>query len=45
MPELEELNFFTDTNLVADPYPYMEAMRQGCPVRREPHQNVMVVTG
>ena len=23
----------------------MEAMRAGCPVRREPHHNVMVVTG
>ncbi|MET0898111.1 MAG: cytochrome P450 [Mycobacterium sp.] len=45
MTELETLNFFTDQTLVADPYPYMEAMRSGCPVRREPHQNVMVVTG
>lgn len=45
MTELETLNFFTDQTLVADPYPYMEAMRSGCPVRREPHHNVMVVTG
>ncbi|WP_199254847.1 cytochrome P450 [Mycolicibacterium mengxianglii] len=45
MTDLETLNFFTDQTLVADPYPYMEAMRSGCPVRREPHQNVMVVTG
>jgi cytochrome P450 family 150 subfamily A5 len=43
--DLESLNFFTDQTLVADPYPYMEAMREGCPVRREPHHNVMVVTG
>ena len=45
MTELEQLDFFRDQSLVADPYPYMEAMRSGCPVRREPHQNVMVVTG
>ncbi len=45
MTELEKLDFFTDQSLVADPYPYMEAMRSGCPVRREPHQNVLVVTG
>ncbi|MDF2823907.1 MAG: cytochrome [Mycobacterium sp.] len=43
--ELETLDFFTDQGLVADPYPYMAAMRSGCPVRREPHQDVMVVTG
>ncbi|MFN8228438.1 MAG: cytochrome P450 [Mycobacterium sp.] len=45
MTELDQLDFFTDPNLVADPYPYMEAMREGCPVRREPHKNVIVVTG
>ena len=45
MTGLDQLNFFTDQSLVADPYPYMEAMRDGCPVKREPHQNVMVVTG
>ncbi|MBI3214324.1 MAG: cytochrome P450 [Mycobacterium sp.] len=45
MTELEQLDFFRDQSLVADPYPYMDAMRSGCPVRREPHQNVMVVTG
>jgi cytochrome P450 family 150 subfamily A5 len=44
MTELESLDFFTDQTLIADPYPYMEAMQQ-CPVRREPHQNVLVVTG
>ncbi len=45
MTELEQPDFFRDQTLIADPYPYMEAMRDGCPVRREPHQNVMVVTG
>jgi cytochrome P450 family 150 subfamily A5 len=45
MTELEQLDFFTDPTMVADPYPYMQAMREGCPVRREPHKNVMMVTG
>jgi cytochrome P450 len=45
MSEVEQLDFFTDQTLVSDPYPYMEAMRSGCPVRREPHKNVMMVTG
>jgi cytochrome P450 len=45
MTELTNLDFFSDQSLVEDPYPYMEAMREGCPVRREPHQNVLVVTG
>lgn len=45
MTELDQINFFKDQSVVADPYPYMEAMRAGCPVRREPHHNVLVVTG
>ena len=31
MTELEQLDFFRDQTLVADPYPYMEAMRDGLP--------------
>ncbi|MEE2032889.1 cytochrome P450 [Rhodococcus chondri] len=45
MTDYETLNFFTDPDLVENPYPYYDAMRQGCPVKREPHQNVMMVTG
>lgn len=45
MTELDQLDYFRDQSLVADPYPYMEAMRAGCPVKREPHHNVLVVTG
>jgi cytochrome P450 len=45
MSDLEALNFFRDDALVADPYPYFEALRGQCPVRREPHHNVMMVTG
>jgi cytochrome P450 len=42
--DLENLDFFTDTSLVADPYPYYDAIRQ-CPVRREPHHDVVLVSG
>ncbi|MBF0662374.1 cytochrome P450 [Rhodococcus sp. (in: high G+C Gram-positive bacteria)] len=45
MTELEKLNFFTDPSLVGDPSPYYDAMRESCPVKREPHHNVMMVTG
>jgi cytochrome P450 len=39
------MNFFRDPELVADPYPYYEALRERCPVTREPHHGVMMVTG
>jgi cytochrome P450 len=43
--DFEEMNFFRDDRLVADPYPYFDALREQCPVRREPHHDVMMVTG
>jgi cytochrome P450 len=43
--DVEALNFFKDDSLVADPNPYYEAMRSKCPVRREPHLGVVMVTG
>ena len=42
---LDEPNFFRDPELVADPYPFFEAMREECPVRRESHEDVVLVTG
>ena len=36
-PNLDEIDFFRDQTLVADPYPYFEFMREQCPVRREPN--------
>jgi len=30
--DLEAANFFTDTELVRDPYPYFDALRSRCPV-------------
>jgi cytochrome P450 len=43
--DYEALNFFRDAGLVADPYPYLDALRGQCPVRREPHHDVLMVTG
>jgi len=43
--DFEDVDFFTDKALIADPYPYFEALRQKCPVQREPHKNVVMVTG
>jgi cytochrome P450 len=43
--DIDAIDFFTDQSLVADPYPYYESLRQQCPVRREPHHDVVMVTG
>jgi cytochrome P450 len=42
---LQAMNFFRDERVVQDPYPYLEAMRTQCPVQREPHHDVVMVTG
>ena len=38
-----EKDFFRDDELVSDPY--LAALRNKCPVRREPHHDVVMVTG
>ena len=43
--DITELDFFRDQRLVEDPYPYYEALRERCPVTREPHHGVTMVTG
>jgi cytochrome P450 len=43
--DFESMDFFRDDRLVADPYPYLAAMREKCPVLREPNHDVMMVTG
>ncbi|MEI7715641.1 MAG: cytochrome P450 [Mycobacterium sp.] len=43
--EFAEMDFFRDERLVADPYPYYEALRHQCPVTREQHHRVTMVTG
>ena len=45
MTDFEAMDFFRGDELVADPYPYFDALREQCPVRREPHHGVMMVTG
>ena len=45
MTDVDAVNFFRDDEMVADPYPYYEALRAECPVRREPHENVVMITG
>lgn len=45
MPQLQELDFFTDTGVSDDPYPWIEAMRGQGAVTTEPHHNSVVVTG
>ncbi|MCI3274321.1 cytochrome P450 [Streptomyces cylindrosporus] len=45
MDDFEAIDFFRDEALVADPYPYFEALRGRCPVQRENHHDVMMVTG
>jgi cytochrome P450 len=43
--DFDAIDFFTDASLVADPYPYFDALRDGCPVRPESHHGVVMVTG
>ncbi|WP_053753660.1 cytochrome P450 [Streptomyces sp. MMG1533] len=45
MTDFEAMDFFRDERLVADPYPYFDALRGQCPVKRENHHDVMMVTG
>jgi cytochrome P450 len=40
-----EPDFFRDDALVTDPYPYFDELRERCPVWREPHHDVVMVTG
>jgi cytochrome P450 family 150 subfamily A5 len=43
--DFTEMDFFRDARLVENPYPYYEALRQQCPVARENHHGVTMVTG
>lgn len=43
--DIDARDFFLDNTLLHDPYEYLAAMRSQCPVRREPHHDVMMVTG
>jgi cytochrome P450 len=43
--DFDEIDFFRATDLYQDPYPYYEYVRSHGPVWREPHRNVVIVTG
>jgi cytochrome P450 family 150 subfamily A5 len=45
MDDFEATDFFRGNETVSDPYPYYESLRAKCPVVREPHQGVYMVTG
>ena len=43
--DLTSIDFFRDGRLTDDPYPFYEALRNKCPVNREGHYGVTMVTG
>ena len=43
--DLTSVDFFRDGRLTDDPYPFYEALRDKCPVSREDHYGVTMVTG
>jgi cytochrome P450 len=43
--DFDAIDFFRDRALVGDPYPYFDWLRSECPVRREVHHEVVMVTG
>lgn len=45
MSNFDDLDFFRGKELIEDPYPFFDHLRQQCPVRREPHHDVVMVTG
>jgi len=45
MTDVDSIDFFMDRGVVADPYPYLDSLRARCPVAREPHHGVWMVTG
>ena len=45
MTDYDAIDFFRDPSLIEDPYPYFDFLREQCPVRREQHHDVVMVTG
>ena len=43
--DFTDKDFFRGSELIADPYPYYESLRQQCPVTKEKHHDVTMVTG
>lgn len=45
MTDLASADYFTDQSLAQNPFEYFAALREQNPVYREPHHNVVIVTG
>jgi cytochrome P450 len=45
MPELASVDYFSDQDVAQDPYEYLDYLRSQGPVVREPHHDVVAVTG
>ena len=43
--DVAAVDFFTDNTVLHDPYEYLAAVRNECPVRREPRHGVVMITG
>lgn len=43
--DIDAFDFFTNNRLLADPYDYLARMRQRGPLHREPHHDVVMITG
>lgn len=43
--DLAATDYFRSGRLIRDPYAYWDALRDACPVQREPHHGVFMVTG
>src|SRR5262249_31097610 len=45
MTDYDAIDFFRGNECIADPYSYFSWLRGQCPVQRESHHDVMMVTG
>jgi cytochrome P450 len=43
--DFDTIDFFRGDALIPDPYPYFDDLRAQCPVLREPHHEVVMITG
>jgi cytochrome P450 family 150 subfamily A5 len=43
--QFDSIDFFRTKDLIDNPYPFLEHLREQCPVVKEPHHDVYMVTG